>query len=85
MPSELPLPKPVQILLSIAFEELEAPLERLMVGDGTITDPATGRSTTYWAFFGGQRFGRADQRPWPAKTTRDPSNCRHSCQTSGPA
>ncbi|MFC1996030.1 molybdopterin cofactor-binding domain-containing protein, partial [Chloroflexota bacterium] len=47
-----------QILLSIAFEELEAPLERLTVRDGTITDPATGRCTTYWALFGGQRFGR---------------------------
>ncbi len=47
-----------QILLSIAFEELEAPLERLTVLDGSITDPATGRSTTYWAFFGGELFGR---------------------------
>jgi len=47
-----------QILLSIAFEELEAPIERLSVKDGTIIDPATGRSTTYWALFGGQRFGR---------------------------
>ena len=36
------------ILLSIAFEELEAPLERLVVRDGTIRDPLTGRSTTYW-------------------------------------
>ena len=47
-----------QILLSIAFEELEAPIERLTVRDGTITDPISGRSTTYWALFGGQRFGR---------------------------
>jgi nicotinate dehydrogenase subunit B len=47
-----------QILLSIAYEELEAPLERLTVRDGTITDSETGRSTTYWALFGGQRFGR---------------------------
>jgi CO/xanthine dehydrogenase Mo-binding subunit/aerobic-type carbon monoxide dehydrogenase small subunit (CoxS/CutS family) len=47
-----------QILLSIAFEELEAPLERLTVQDGTITDPVTGRSTTYWMLFGGQRFAR---------------------------
>ena len=46
------------ILLSIAYEELEAPLERLTVQDGTITDPTTGRSTTYWELFGGQRFGR---------------------------
>jgi nicotinate dehydrogenase subunit B len=46
------------ILLSIAYEELEAPLERLTVQDGTITDPVTGRSTTYWDLFGGQRFAR---------------------------
>lgn len=46
------------ILLSIAYEELEAPLARLTVQDGTITDPATGRSTTYWELFGGQRFAR---------------------------
>lgn len=47
-----------QILLSIAFEELEAPLERLTVCDGTITDLVSGRSTTYWELFGGQLFGR---------------------------
>jgi nicotinate dehydrogenase subunit B len=47
-----------QIMLQVAFEELEAPLERLEVNDGTIVDPATGRSTTYWALFGGRKFGR---------------------------
>jgi CO/xanthine dehydrogenase Mo-binding subunit len=46
------------ILLSIAFEDLEVPLDRLIVRDGTIRDPLTGRHTTYWALFGGQRFGR---------------------------
>jgi CO/xanthine dehydrogenase Mo-binding subunit/aerobic-type carbon monoxide dehydrogenase small subunit (CoxS/CutS family) len=46
------------IMLSVAYEELEAPLERLTVSDGTITDPATGRSTTYWQLFGGRKFGR---------------------------
>jgi CO/xanthine dehydrogenase Mo-binding subunit/aerobic-type carbon monoxide dehydrogenase small subunit (CoxS/CutS family) len=46
-----------QHLLSIAFEELEAPRERLMVTNGTITDPATGRSTTYWELSGGKKFG----------------------------
>jgi len=45
------------ILLTIAFEELEASLERLVVTDGTITDPVSGRTTTYWNLFGGQRFG----------------------------
>lgn len=47
-----------QILLTIAYEELEAPLERLTVRDGAITDPVTGGSTTYWELYGGQRFGR---------------------------
>ncbi|MCJ7658601.1 MAG: 2Fe-2S iron-sulfur cluster-binding protein [Anaerolineales bacterium] len=47
-----------QLLLAIAFEELEAPRERLIVKDGTISDPQTGRSTTYWDIFGGQQFGR---------------------------
>jgi nicotinate dehydrogenase subunit B len=46
-----------QIALSVAHEELEAPIERLTVIDGTITDPATGRSVTYWDLFGGKRFG----------------------------
>jgi CO/xanthine dehydrogenase Mo-binding subunit len=46
------------IMLSVAYEELEAPLERLTVSDGTITDPVTGRSTTYWKLFGGRKFGR---------------------------
>jgi CO/xanthine dehydrogenase Mo-binding subunit len=43
-------------MLSVAYEELEAPMERLTVTDGTITDPATGRSTTYWELFGGKKF-----------------------------
>ncbi len=46
-----------QIMLSVAHEELEAPIGRLMVTDGTITDPATGRSVTYWDLYGGKRFG----------------------------
>jgi nicotinate dehydrogenase subunit B len=44
-------------LLSIAFEELEAPLERLVVEDGTISDPVSGRNTTYWELMGGKKFG----------------------------
>lgn len=47
-----------QQLLAVAYEALEAPLQRLTVNDGTITDPATGRSLTYWELLGGQRFGR---------------------------
>jgi len=48
------------VLLQLAHEELEAggAPEDLVVQDGTVTDPATGRQTTYWALFGGQRFGR---------------------------
>jgi nicotinate dehydrogenase subunit B len=48
------------MLLALAFEELEArtaPTE-LQVKDGTVTDPASGRKTTYWKLFGGQLFGR---------------------------
>ena len=55
-------------LLSIAFEELEVPLERLVVRDGTISDPLTGRSTTYWDLFGGQRFSRQVTKPRPLKS-----------------
>jgi len=46
-----------QIALAVAHEELEAPIERLTVTDGTIADPITGRSVTYWDLFGGKRFG----------------------------
>lgn len=45
-----------QIMLSSAHEELEAPIERLRVTDGAITDPVTGRSVTYWDLFGGKKF-----------------------------
>jgi len=49
-----------QILLAMAFEELEAQtaVTSLTVADGVITDPATGRQTTYWQLLGGQKFGR---------------------------
>ncbi len=49
-----------QHLLDLAFEELEAetPAAGLLVADGTITDPATGRQTTYWDLFAGRRFER---------------------------
>jgi len=46
-----------QMALAVAHEELEAPIDRLAVTDGTIADPATGRSVTYWDLFGGKRFG----------------------------
>jgi CO/xanthine dehydrogenase Mo-binding subunit len=49
-----------QILLALAFEELEAEtnVSDLQVNDGTITDPVSGRQVTYWQLMGGQRFGR---------------------------
>ncbi|MHB1317641.1 MAG: xanthine dehydrogenase family protein molybdopterin-binding subunit, partial [Anaerolineae bacterium] len=34
-----------------------APRDRLTIGDGTILDPETGRSVTYWSLFGGKPFG----------------------------
>jgi len=62
-----------QIMLSVAYEELEAPIERLTVSDGAITDPATGRSTAYWDLFGGREFGCRVQgigQPKPAEAYR---------------
>lgn len=46
-------------LLSLAFEQLESetPAQELIVEDGTITDPETGRITTYWELMAGQKFG----------------------------
>ena len=45
-------------LLILAFEELEAAgPEALVVRDGTVSDPAGGRSTTYWQLAGGRRLG----------------------------
>ena len=46
-----------QIALSVAHEELEAPLEHLTITDGAITDPVSGRSITYWELFGSKKFG----------------------------
>ena len=43
--------------LEVAHEELEVPIDRLTVTDGTISDPETGRSVTYWDLFAGKRFG----------------------------
>ena len=47
-------------LLSLAFEELEAACaapEDLVVEDGVIVDPVSGRRTTYWALLGDRPFG----------------------------
>ena len=45
------------LALEVAYEELEAPIERLTITDGVIKDPETGRSTTYWNLFAGRAFG----------------------------
>lgn len=45
-------------LCSIAYEELEAPLDRLEIEDGTITDRVSNRSISYWELMGGRKFGR---------------------------
>lgn len=45
------------ILLSKAGEVLKASAEDLEVSDGTVTDPVSGRSVTYWELFGGKEFG----------------------------
>lgn len=46
-----------RLALDVAHEELEAPRDRLTIVDGTIADPVTGRSVTYWSLFGGKLFG----------------------------
>ncbi len=46
-----------RLALDVAYEELEAPRDRLTIVDGTIADPVSGRSVTYWSLFGGKRFG----------------------------
>lgn len=44
------------ILMTKASEKLNASLENLAVKNGTITDSASGKSTTYWDLFGGKAF-----------------------------
>jgi CO/xanthine dehydrogenase Mo-binding subunit/aerobic-type carbon monoxide dehydrogenase small subunit (CoxS/CutS family) len=56
-----------RIALEMAHEELEAPAERLTVRDGTIADPATGRSVTYWDLLAGRRLGAPVQGYGPPK------------------
>jgi CO/xanthine dehydrogenase Mo-binding subunit/aerobic-type carbon monoxide dehydrogenase small subunit (CoxS/CutS family) len=56
------------ILLSIAYEYLnsDTPMEDLVVSDGVIADPLSGRQTDYWSLQGGRLFGRSihsDIRP----------------------
>jgi nicotinate dehydrogenase subunit B len=45
-----------QIMVEAAGEKLDALQEQLIVQDGVITDPVTGRKVTYWELFGGKKF-----------------------------
>lgn len=46
------------LLLGQAAAQLDAPVERLRVEDGTVYDPESGASVTYWELMGGKRFGQ---------------------------
>jgi CO/xanthine dehydrogenase Mo-binding subunit/aerobic-type carbon monoxide dehydrogenase small subunit (CoxS/CutS family) len=60
-----------QFILSIAYEELEVPIEGLVVQDGVITDPETGRTTTYWELLGGKKFGTSYSGAISPKSAKD--------------
>jgi CO/xanthine dehydrogenase Mo-binding subunit/aerobic-type carbon monoxide dehydrogenase small subunit (CoxS/CutS family) len=45
-----------QILLNMAGQELNVPPDHLVVQDGTIKDPSSGKSTSYWNLMGGKPF-----------------------------
>ena len=57
-------------LIQLAFEELEAQssISELVIKNGTITDPTTGRSITYAKLMGGKRFGQIITGQPPLKT-----------------
>ena len=44
------------ILLGQAATLMDAPVDRLTVADGVISDPVSGEETTYWELMGGRRF-----------------------------
>ena len=46
------------ILLEQAAAQLDAPVARLRVEDGTVYDPESGASVTYWELMGGERLGQ---------------------------
>jgi len=60
-------------LLALAYEQLDSltPADDLPVVDGLITDPKTGRSTTYWDLFAGRRFNRPITGGAPLKKPAD--------------
>ena len=65
-----------QILLEAAGEKLKAPIERLTVQEGTITDPESGGRVTYWDLFGGKKFATKVMGRGFLKSPGTLSNCR---------
>ena len=57
-------------LLSLAFEQLESltPAQDLQVNDGEITDPISGRRTSYWELLADKRFNRPVRLDAPLKS-----------------
>lgn len=60
-------------LLSLAFEQLESqtPSVELQVRDGIISDPGSGRQTSYWDLMTGKRFHRLVSGNAPIKDRAD--------------
>ena len=46
------------ILVGQAAAQLDAPMDRLRVEDGTVYDPETGAKVTYWELMAGKRFNQ---------------------------
>ncbi|WP_224364823.1 xanthine dehydrogenase family protein molybdopterin-binding subunit [Hyalangium versicolor] len=46
------------ILVDMAGKQLKAPVSRLRVVDGTISDTSSGRKVTYWSLIGGRQLNR---------------------------
>ncbi|HVG59181.1 MAG TPA: molybdopterin cofactor-binding domain-containing protein [Hyalangium sp.] len=61
------------LLVAMASERLRVPARRLSVRDGTITDPTSQRSVTYWSLMGGRELKReaaGSVSPKPASERR---------------
>jgi nicotinate dehydrogenase subunit B len=59
------------ILLDAASQQLGVPAASLVISDGTITDPVSGASTTYWKIQGGLSFD-VDVDPTSERLVGDP-------------
>ena len=60
-------------LLALAYESLEAKVavDQLVVNEGIVTDPVSGRSVSYWVLMGGRLFGRKILGHAPLKSPAD--------------